>query len=157
LESSAEATPVVLRRQAAAADDRSAAALCTLDMLAVLCQLRSIAALLHMLWRLLTADGAVGAHARRAAAGCPRLLAALLEAALHRWAGLLHALQLCFFEARTDNTRSRFVCVPLPTEAAGTASPKAVFLVGVPAVMPHPCTASGCASPSSWVQLGPTT
>lgn len=73
---------------AAASGDRSAAELCTLDMLAVLAQLRYLSALLHLLWRLLTAAGRAGALARAAVAGCPRLLATLCEIAVHRCAVL---------------------------------------------------------------------
>lgn len=80
---------------AGAAREPSAAELCTLDMLAVLSQLRYLSALLHLLWRLVTAVGPAGAQARRAVAGCPRLLAALCEIAVHRWAvaGGLYSLQ----------------------------------------------------------------
>lgn len=65
----------------------SAAELCTLDTMAVLSQLRYLSALLHLLWRLLTAAGPAGVQARAAVAGCPRLLAALCEISVHRWAG----------------------------------------------------------------------
>ena len=69
-------------------DSCTTAELCTLDMMAVLSQLRYLAAMLQLLWRLLTAPEPAGAHARAAAAGCRRLLAALCQVAVHRWACL---------------------------------------------------------------------
>jgi len=69
---------------ASTAQDRSTAELCTLDMMAVLSQLRYLSALLHLLWRLLTAAGPSGSQARAAVAGCPRLLSTLCEIAVHR-------------------------------------------------------------------------
>ncbi|KAL4423947.1 hypothetical protein ABPG75_001248 [Micractinium tetrahymenae] len=68
-----------------AAQESTTAELCTLDMMAVLSQLRYLSSLLHLLWRLLTAAGTAGAQARAAVAGCPRLLATLCEIAVHRW------------------------------------------------------------------------
>lgn len=69
-----------------AARTRKAAELCTLDMLAVLSQLRYLSAQLHLLWRLLTAAEPAGAHARAAAAASPHVLATLCEIAVHRCA-----------------------------------------------------------------------
>lgn len=62
----------------------STAEQCTLDMLAVLSQLRYLSAMLTLLWRLTSAPEPAGGHARAAAAGCPRLLEALCGIATHR-------------------------------------------------------------------------
>lgn len=77
-----------------AARTRKAAELCTLDMLAVLSQLRYLSAQLHLLWRLLTAAEPAGAHARAAAAASPHLLATLCEMAVHRCAHPIGALRV---------------------------------------------------------------